>query len=75
MLGVLFIHYVGAGYFVVPRVVESHLVRIVEEQTGGRPELEDVAFDPFRVLELLKLNLSLDEVPLVAPRFCVPIVS
>lgn len=47
VLGVLFVLYVGAGYFVVPRVVDSQLVRIVEEQTGVRPELEGVAFDPF----------------------------
>ena len=43
----LFVLYLAAGYLVVPSVVESQLVTIVEEQTGTRPTVESVSFDPF----------------------------
>ncbi|MCR9097296.1 MAG: DUF748 domain-containing protein [bacterium] len=43
----LFVLYLALGYLVVPSVVESQLVAVVEEQTGTRPSLETVSFDPF----------------------------
>ena len=47
VLAALFVLYAGVGYFVVPSVVEFQLAGIIEEQTGVRPELEGVAFEPF----------------------------
>ena len=43
----LFVLYVLVGYLVVPSIVESQVVAAVEEQTGTRPTLESVSFDPF----------------------------
>ncbi|GEM_PF-5716193 len=42
-----FVVYVLAGYFVVPTIVESQLVEAIEAQTGTRPVVEAVSFDPF----------------------------
>lgn len=44
--GVVFALYLFAGFVVVPRVVESQIVSILEAQAGVTPKLENVSFDP-----------------------------
>lgn len=47
-LAALFVLYLAAGFFIVPIVVESQLASTIEQQTGTRPTVEDVRFDPLR---------------------------
>ncbi|MEM9175209.1 MAG: DUF748 domain-containing protein [Myxococcota bacterium] len=44
---VLVLLYVAFGYLAVPRIVESQLASVIEDQTGTRPTLESVSFSPF----------------------------
>ncbi|MBB84557.1 MAG: hypothetical protein CL931_12175 [Deltaproteobacteria bacterium] len=44
---VLFLLYSLVGYLVVPSVVASQLEQGIESQTGTRPSLASVSFDPF----------------------------
>ena len=66
---VVVVLYAVVGYWVVPAIVESQLIGLVEQEIGVTPKVEAVHFDPF------DLRLSLHGFELPSPEDGFPIVS
>ncbi len=64
-----FVTYLIAATLILPRVVKSQLIGVIEAQTGVQPTVEDVSFDPFG------WRLSLDRFSLPDPAGGTPLVA
>lgn len=59
--GGLFASYVLLGYYLLPTLIKSQLPSLIQQQTGSKPSLASVRFDPFA------FRLSLGKFELLEP--------
>lgn len=60
--GGLFASYVVLGYYLLPTLIKSQLPSLIQQQTGSKPSLASVRFDPFA------FRLSLGKFELLEPK-------